>query len=139
MSFVDPKEQAAFERGLTEAGIPYKIDIRDGSRYASWEGEYSQAASQVRVSTFGEPLPIGRHVAFGPPEHQEKFKSWLREQDIPYTTRVKGGREYVIWEQAHTQKVTTWKHFGPSASEAPNPSIERTSPGKPGAASHVKR
>jgi hypothetical protein len=29
--------------------------------------------------------------------------------------------------------------MGPSVAAAPNPSIERTSPGKPAAASHVKR
>jgi hypothetical protein len=140
ISFNSPEEQAAFERGLSEAGIPFKVEIKEGVRYATWSGEHSSAANRVRTTVLGVPLPPGRHISFSPSEHQEKFKSWLSENAISYTTKVSHGREYVIWDEADSIKVKSWKHFGPAAQqEAPNPSIERTSPGKPGAASHVKR
>lgn len=43
------------------------------------------------------------------------------------------------WVQAHPRVVPYIAALAASARQAPNPSIERTSPGKPGAASHVKR
>ena len=42
-------------------------------------------------------------------------------------------------ESARRLKFIAWQRPAPSMQAPPNPSIERTSPGKPGAASHVKR
>lgn len=139
ISFADEKQQAAFERGLTDAGIPFKIEMRDGMRHAVWTPEHAQAAGQVKLSIVGEPLPADRHIAFAPPERQEEFKSWLREQGIPFTTRVSRDREYVIWYEAHTDKVTSWEKFGPRAGAAPDPRNGKMAPGHPPGASHVKQ
>jgi hypothetical protein len=140
MSFTDPKEQAEFERRLSAAGVPFKVELQEGSRYVTWGGEHSPVAKREAQTLIGEPLPPGRPISFSPPEHQERFKSWLTESAIPYTTKVSQGREYVIWDDANTAKVKSWKHFGPVAQqEAPNPTIERTPTGKPGAASHANR
>ena len=42
-------------------------------------------------------------------------------------------------ESARRLKFIAWLRPAPSRQAPPNPSIERTSPGKPGRASHVKR
>jgi hypothetical protein len=138
-SLADPKEQAEFERRLSEAGVPFEIETRHGDRFAYWSEEHSVAANRAKASVIGEPLPHGRNISFSPPEQQERFKAWLEENSIPYKTQISRGREFVVWDEANTEKVESWKHYGKNVREAPNPSIERTSPGKPGAASHVKR
>jgi hypothetical protein len=141
VSFVSPEKQAEFERALTEAGVPFKVEVHEGTRYASWSGEHSPAAKRVEELLVGEPLPPGRSISFSSSEHQERFKSWLRESSIPYTTKMYQGDEYIIWDEANTTKVKSWKHFGPAArQEAPNPSIETDVQGlSPLADPHVER
>ena len=137
-----PGEQATFEKALAQAGVPYKIEMQDGQRYATWSAEHKKTVDQVKADFFGKPLPPGRHLHLTPPEYQKKFEAWLSENSVPYSVQQSHGREYIVWEEQFTAKVNSWKDL-PSlpaaAAEAPNPSIERTSPRKPGAASHVKR
>lgn len=135
-----PGGQSKFEKALDQAGVPYKTEIRDGRRHATWSAEHKTKVDQVKAGVLGQPLPSGRNAALSPPEYQEQFKTWLSENSIPYTIQHSHGREYIVWEEPFTEKVNSWKDFPKqAAAEAPNPSIERTSPGKPGAASHVKR
>lgn len=50
--------------------------------------------------------------------------------------------EELIYRNTSSESALPWNNKGrrrPLAKVQPNPSIERTSPGKPGAASHVKR
>lgn len=57
----------------------------------------------------GPDLPSGRNISYDA-ETQAKFKLWLAENGIPFSTAVKEEREYVIWEENVDDKVRKW-HF----------------------------
>jgi hypothetical protein len=139
-AYHDPIEQASFESALKAAKVPHTIEFYEGRRAVAWKAEHSEAVKRIQMELFGEPFPPGAGLSPSP-DLRDEFKAWLKENSVPYTTHISRGREYIMWEETYTPMVRTWKHFPPPppARQAPNPSIERTSPGKPGAASHVKR
>jgi hypothetical protein len=110
-AYADPEKQRAFKSALKDAGVHHEIYTGDdGREYVRWMGEDSATVEGIQVRLFGEALPEGRHIHFGAPYH-EWFKKWLTDNSIPFTTRQRDGKEYVIWQDADYPKVSQWEHF----------------------------
>ena len=110
-AYANPESQRVFKLALKDAGIPYDIYTGDGGlEYVRWKGEDSAKVEAIQARLFGEPLPDGRHIHFGPPDH-ERFKTWLTANGIPFSTRQSRGKEYVIWQESDYPKVSQWEHF----------------------------
>jgi len=73
------EDQARFKQALTEAGVPFTLEMLDGKEHVRWEGADAAKANEVREKLFGPDLPSGRNVAFET-EIQSKFKTWLTEK-----------------------------------------------------------
>jgi hypothetical protein len=137
-NYADPTEQQQFKEALKNAGVAHVIKMRDGKEYISWKASEHEAVARIEASLFGPPLPSGRHLSAGA-QRQGEFKAWLTANEIPFTTQVSRGREYVVWGEEYTQKVNNSPFFSP-AMQSPNPSFEGTASGlRPPAAPQVKR
>ncbi len=111
VTYADSKKQRVFKSALKDAGIDHETYTGDdGREYVRWKGEDSAKVEGIQAHLFGEPLPEGRHIHFGPPYH-DWFKKWLTDNSIPFTTRQREGKEYVIWQSADYPKVSRWEHF----------------------------
>ena len=106
-SFSDPVKQERLKRELTAARVPFTIETLDGQEYVRWDASHAERANAVRTALLGPDLPSGRNIAYDD-ETQTKFKSWLAENGIPFSTAVKEGREYVIWDENVDDKVRKW-------------------------------
>lgn len=128
-AYADAEKQTRFKSALRDAGIDHEIYTGgDGREYVRWKGEDSAAVERIQVQLFGEPLPEGRHIHFGAPHH-ERFKKWLTDNAIPFTTRQNDGKEYVIWKAVDYAKVSQWEHFPRDTYEkaqkpSSNPTVE---------------
>jgi hypothetical protein len=110
-AYADAEKQTRLKSALKEAGIHHEIYTGDdGREYVRWKGEDSVAVQRIQVQIFGEPLPEGRHIHFGAPHH-ERFKKWLTDNAIAFTTRQNDGKEYVIWNAVDYAKIAQWEHF----------------------------
>jgi hypothetical protein len=106
-SFSDPAKQERLKRELAAAGVPFTTETFEGQEHISWEARYAPQANAVRTAVLGPDLPQGRHIAYDA-EGQAKFKQWLTQNGIPYSTLEKDGREYVVWEDNVDDKVRAW-------------------------------
>jgi hypothetical protein len=137
--YEDPLEQEQFVAALKQAGIPFVITQLRGKDYVKWDPNRESDVLRIQTALFGAELPDGRNLASSGPAQQE-FKDWLAARQIPYTTQVSRGREYVVWDAQYTRQVSEWKYFPPTTgAAASNSSIERTATGKPASAAHVER
>lgn len=134
ISYENEAETAALASALTASGVPYSTGLQNGKTSLKWEAKHSPAVRSIQSQLFGPPLPSGRNLS-GDPETQMRFKTWLSENDIPYTLQESHGREFIIWEEKYTPKVQTWEFYPPTQAQAPNPSFQRT----PDGAAEVKR
>jgi hypothetical protein len=106
-SLSDPAKQERLKQELTAAGVPFTTKTLDGQEFVHWDASHAERANAVRVALLGPDLPSGRHISYDA-ETQTRFKSWLTENGIPFSTAVKEGREYVIWEENVDDKVRKW-------------------------------
>ena len=106
-SLSDPAKQERLKQELTAAGVPFTIKTIDGQEYVHWDASQADRANAVRIALLGPDLPSGRNISYDA-ETQAKFKSWLAENGIPFSTAVNEGREYVIWEENVDDKVRKW-------------------------------
>lgn len=106
-SLSDPAKQERFKQELTAAGVPFTTKTLDGQEYVHWDASHAERANAVRISLLGPDLPSGRNISYDA-ETQARFKSWLAENGIPFSTAVKEEREYVIWEENVDDKVRKW-------------------------------
>jgi hypothetical protein len=134
VSHTDPDKQLRFKEALRSAGVPHEIHIgEDGREYVRWRGEHSDTVAKIELSLFGEPLPEGRSIHFGG-EMNDKFKKWLKENNIAFETRMAHGKEFVIWAASDYPKIVTWQyfpkhyvqHFPPSSNPTVDPDARKS-------------
>jgi hypothetical protein len=106
-SFHDPVRQEQFKQKLTAAGVPFTTETLDGQEFVRWTKSDAERATAIRQEVFGPDLPSGRHIAYDGAT-QARFKAWLTENGIPFSTAEKDGREYIIWEPAVDKEVRKW-------------------------------
>ena len=43
----------------------------------------------------------------------EKFKRWLENENIPFSTHISDGTEYVSWDKRYSHRIQNWPYFPP--------------------------
>ncbi len=130
ISYTDARQQQQFKQALKDAGIPHEIHTEtDGKEYVEWKASDKKSVETIQISLFGAPLPQGRHIHFGGKQN-EQFKSWLDANSISFKTQLDQGKEYIIWEEVDSPRVTKWEHF-PSyywqmSTPSSNPALQGT-------------
>ena len=110
VSHTDPAKQARLKEALKNAGVPYETVTRNDGEYVQWRGEDDAKVKQISALLFGEPIPEGRSIHFSG-ETNDRFKHWLKENDIAFETQMSDGREFVIWAAADYPRIVTWEYF----------------------------
>jgi hypothetical protein len=108
VSYSDAESQERFKEALSTAGIPYEVATEQRNQeFVRWDATYSEAVERVKDSVF---LPPGRNISLDE-TRQLRFKSWLQENAIPFRTMNDDGREYIVWEEADSERVRAWNEF----------------------------
>ena len=118
--FGNPEDQQRFIAALKEHSIPFvKREFR-GEEHVEWKAEYHLQVEKIKENLFGkyESNPSGRNVRFSGDTHK-KFKLWLDDKGIPYTTFYSDGKEYIAWQEKYSKQVKEWSYFSPGYWERP--------------------
>jgi hypothetical protein len=94
----DPAMQQALKDALDKAGIPYKLETREGKEMVGWTYANDPAARAVQKQLEGSGLATGRSVSFQNAGLQKEFIAWLAAKGVKHETTSAQGREYVVWE-----------------------------------------
>jgi len=76
-----------------------------------------QAGGQTEVASSWGADSRRCPVAGYPSGHASRWRKEVREgkivtkRGIPFRTVVEGGREYIIWEEIHAERVRAWEEF----------------------------
>lgn len=110
-SYANPEHQEMFKKAMNSANIPYEVIIgKDGKEYVQWVREDAKSVQKVKERVFGVAPPSGRSIAFEG-EMNERFKSWLKDNNIDFTTTTHFGTEYVIWAEEDGPRVEGFSYF----------------------------
>jgi uncharacterized protein (DUF983 family) len=94
----DAATQQALKDALDKAGIPYKLEMRDGEEFVGWTHAHDAAARKIKRQVDGSNLPPGPNVSFNNPVLQKEFVAWLTSKGVKHETTSAYGREHVVWE-----------------------------------------
>jgi hypothetical protein len=111
VSYEDPDEHRRFKDALDEANVPYETYVNEkGKEFVRWRPEVRGTVQAVQAKVFGPDLPAGRNIHFEG-DMGALLKSWLAENDIPFTVIVNRGKEYVVWDETDNERVRSWESF----------------------------
>jgi len=106
--FADQTRQAALKQALSREQIPYLVSFdAEGRERISWAPENDDRAKRVQASLFGELPPFDRSLCSRPPN--VRFKKWLIEQGISFTTSNYLDSECVILAEKDKSAVARWE------------------------------
>jgi len=100
VSYSDPEMRQRLKDALSEAGIPFTVETRDGTEYVGWAAEHNAAADVVEKKVMGTPLPSGRNAHFPDPADHKQFVDWLTKKGIRHEVVKVRGDDYVVWDEA---------------------------------------
>lgn len=94
----DARMQQAFKDALDNAGIPYKLETRDGMELVGWTRAQDAAVREVQRQFDGAEIPPGPSTSFDNPDFQKEFIAWLTRKGVKHEMQKAQGREYIVWE-----------------------------------------
>jgi hypothetical protein len=104
--YSDADTRKALKEALAKAGIPFELETREGKEYVSWSYRHDEAARaineklrQTPPSGPASPLPAGRSMGFGDPEHHKEFAEWLARKGVKTQTVEAHGQQYLVWDE----------------------------------------
>ena len=104
--YSDAGTQKALKEELAKAGIPFELETREGKEYVSWSYRHDEAARaineklrQTPPTSPASPLPAGRSMGFGDPEHHKEFADWLARKGVKSETVEAYGQQYLVWDE----------------------------------------
>jgi hypothetical protein len=97
-NYSDAATQQAFKDALDKAGIPYKLETREGKEFVGWTRAQDAAAREIRKQIDGSDLPPRRSVSFGNPALEKEFAAWLDGKGLKHETKNAYGGEYIVWD-----------------------------------------
>jgi hypothetical protein len=103
--FSDPETMRELKEELARAGVPFRLETREGKEYVTWSHKYEEKASVIRDSLRGRapasepsPLPPGRAMSFHNPSHHDEFAAWLASRGIKSRTVEARGSRFLVWD-----------------------------------------
>ena len=98
---------ADYEKGLTDAGIPYKVvEQPDGEVFISWDIKYSEKIKSLQRKILGL-TPEGTKSLCGKGiDPNSRLKAKLEEYNIPYGIQDSSRElECIYWDEKYDDKV----------------------------------
>jgi hypothetical protein len=96
--YSDPEMLTALKYELAKAGVPFKLDTREGKEYVVWTPEHNAVAEEIQRKLHEGP-PAGGSVHFAQPATQQAFREWLLKRGIASEIVIRRGEEYVDWKE----------------------------------------
>ena len=96
--YSDADKQQQLKEGLAKAGIPFKVETREGKEYVKWSQEHDAAAEAIAVKLRDGPFPNGRQTRFQDPQTQKEFADWLTSKGVQHKTIRQQGEDWIFWE-----------------------------------------
>ncbi len=104
--YSDADTQKTLKEELAKAGIPFELETREGKEYVTWSYRHDAAARaineklrQTPPSSPPSPVPAGRSMSFGDPEHHKEFAGWLARKGVKTETVEAYGQQYLVWDE----------------------------------------
>lgn len=96
--YSDADKQQQLKRELAKAGIPFKVETREGKEYVKWSQEHDAAAEAIAVKLRDGPFPNGRQTRFQDPQMQKAFADWLTAKGVRHETVKQQGEDWIFWD-----------------------------------------
>ena len=96
--YSDADKQQQLKEELAKAGIPFKVETREGKEYVKWSQEHDAAAEAIAVKLRDGPFPNGRQTRFQDPQMQKEFADWLTSKGVKHQTVKQHGEEWIFWD-----------------------------------------
>lgn len=107
ISSKDKEFIANYEKGLTEARIPYKVaENSNGEIFISWDNKYSEKIKLLHRKILGLAPEGTKSLCSESTNPDKRFVATLEEHDIPHTTYESNeGVECAYWHEKYDDKV----------------------------------
>lgn len=112
--YSDADKLKRLKEALTNAGVPYTVETKDGKEYVGWTSDHAAAADEIERKVREGPFPGGGNAAM-PAELQQEFRDWLAKKGVANEVVKSDGREFVVWEQASGDLVREFMEQRPTA------------------------
>jgi hypothetical protein len=96
--FSDADKRRKMKEELAKAGIPFKVETREGKEYVKWSQEHDAAAEAISGKVRDGPFPDGRNARFEDPALQKEFADWLAARGVRHETVKQHGQDWIVWE-----------------------------------------
>lgn len=96
--YSDADKQQQLKEELAKAGIPFKVETREGKEYVKWSQEHDAAAEAIAVKLRDGPFPNGRQTRFQDPQMQKAFADWLTAKGVRHETVKQHGEDWIFWD-----------------------------------------
>jgi len=96
--YSDADKQQQLKEELAKAGIPFKVETREGKEYVKWSQEHDAAAEAIAVKLRDGPFPNGRQTRFQDPQMQKEFADWLTGKGVQHKTIRQQGEDWIFWD-----------------------------------------
>ena len=97
-SYSDRDTQQRLKDALAKAGVPFKLEKKDGKEFITWAEEHTRAVEDIVRKLDDRPSPGKRSVSFQTPELQQAYKQWLKKRGIAFEVVRAHDREFVTWK-----------------------------------------
>lgn len=96
--YSDADKQQQLKDELEKAGVPFKVETREGKEYVKWSQEHDVTAQEISRKVRDGPFPNGRQTRFGDPAMQKEFADWLTSKGVKHQTVKQHGEEWIFWD-----------------------------------------
>ena len=96
--YSDADKQQQLKDGLRRAGVPFKVETREGKEYVKWPHEHDAVAQEIGRKLREGPFPNGRQTRFGDPAMQKEFADWLTSKGVKHETVKQHGEDWIFWD-----------------------------------------
>jgi len=96
--YSDADKQQQLKEELAKAGIPFKVETREGKEYVKWSQQHDAAAEAIAVKLRDGPFPNGRQTRFQDPQMQKEFADWLTSKGVQHKTIRQQGEDWIFWD-----------------------------------------
>ncbi len=116
--YSDAETQKRLKEELAKAGVPFKLETREGKEYVTWAHRYDETARainekirEIPVASSVTGLPPGRAMSFGDAEHHKAFAAWLERKGIKTRTVDAQGKQYLVWDEGPGDPIGLMNEF----------------------------
>jgi hypothetical protein len=100
--YSDADKQARLKQALAQAGIPFKVETREGKEYVKWSDQHDAAAEAIAQRLRDGPFPKGSQTRFQDAAMQKAFAEWLTEKGVKHETVREQGEDWLHWDGGHS-------------------------------------